>query len=1404
MCIRLIPQVLKQGVICKEWQRTPMQLLSEYCQSKQRKLPKYIEAKCSDESKFRMRCVLYDGKNPALNLSFCSEQEYNTQDEAKHASALLGLFYLQPGLPLERKLPDPFRALWLSLTDQKDGKSLEGGQLTTDRKHACKADAEQEKRKHEEIKSNKRREKERRNQKMPHKEVFMSAQCREMIEKVLKDLDMNQKQPLKYINGVTEADNTGREIDGSNAEEMLRLEFETLGFQSEDINGAMRYCRETCNGFSGAEVATTARDWLFLNVKESDLPATCNPVGTQLDVIVQSQQKSTKLLRSDLSAFESVLHQRITSYGCDLNTTFDLVDDFFERDSGEELRRIDPSTNPEALVSALGDIWSCYFDLILAKFMIDRLKPNPQDQQDEGESHEILEDELSVLDSIYGEKILINSYAIDPKVVNDKPGQTSTRHCNYHITIQSSEEIQVEMFLLASNKYPDELPLLALRTTKREYKPYLIAASGELLQSVRTLLGGPILYDLAMNAEGTLSRLCASGKSPTFVAYRSIEDPPEKSSPSFVSPPRVVHVNERLNLPVKEDGDGKRGKRKAKQSPQPRTKRFVSYEMLQIDDAKKMRNPKFKAIQEARSSLPAAQTKSQFLDYLNANQVVMVSGQTGCGKSTQIPQFILENCLANRKDEGIEIVCTQPRRIAAIGVASRVADERMESLGDVVGYQIRMDSKRSDRTKLLFCTTGILFRRLMHDRLLDNVGYILVDEVHERAVDTDLLLAVLRDLLPKRPDIRIILMSATMKESLFVSYFSGKPVPVMHIPGFTYPVKTYYLEDMINSFAYRLTSHKLDKIRQASGYKSLADYTTQELIAQVDQTKIDYGLILHMVEYLVQNRTKGSMKANVDHDSLEYSGGAILIFLPGQSEIKRMMDILLDTAESPLHKDIWVVPLHGNLSPRDQAMVFQTPPQGRVKVIVSTNVAETSITVNDVTVVIDSGKVKEMSYDCQQRRSKLTQCSTSKASCQQRQGRAGRVQAGYCFRIFSKAHFEQLEPQISAEIHRTSLQQVCLQIKALGFPSIRTFLMNAIEPPQSEAIDSAIGELIEIGALDLSETSQDSDTVELTPLGKHLGMLPLDARIGKFLIYGSILGCVSASVTIAACISSKSPFCSSAGNPSLQEKHQELKRSVGGDNWKSDHLLHRMVVERYLGLSKATQSQKRSFCREYAVSFEALEAITSLRQQYLMHLETIGFYSQKDRHRYNINATVPRIIKAALCAGLYGNVVQVYYPRKKYTQTAHGVLTEEPEANQVRYFVSTKRHQHTQPDQKQLERVYLHPSSCNFKQSNFESPWILYTELIQTSRSFARDTTMINPFALLLFGGKLDVQHSTNVLVIDDWIHFAAVARIGVLIKAIRKQLDSYLEKKLANPSIEIGDTDLLHAIMHLLKTEGM
>lgn len=666
-----------------------------------------------------MRCLLLDGKNSALNLSFCSEQEFNTQDEAKHSSALLVLFYFQPGLPLERKLPDPFRALWLSLSQQKDAESPDGVQLSTDRKYACKADAEQEKRKHEEIRSSKKREKERRNQKMPHKEVFMSVQCREMIEKVLKDLETDQHQSSECIKGFMEAEKTNS--GDSELERKLMLDLASLGFKSDDINAAITYCRKSCNGLSHTEVASTARDWLFLNVKESDLPDTFNPFGTQLDVVAKSQHNSNNHLLENLSAFESALHQRIISYGCDINSAFALVEDFVEKNSAEDIRLLDPHANKEAVVSAVEEIWSCYFKLMLRTLEMDRLLPNIQDQQDEGVRQETIANELSALDSIYGEKISINSYTFSCKDANAALEQTSIRHCNYHIIIQSSEMVNVELFLPASNKYPDELPLLALRTTKPEYKRYLITALGELLQSVKSLLGGPILYDLAMNADSILDSLCSTGELPMIIAYKSNKDQVGAVSTSCGLQPQKADLQDRESLPSKQEDDRRKDKKRGKQALQPRTKRFVSYGMLRIEDDKKVRNPKLRSIQESRKTLPAARTKSQFLEYLDYNQVVMVSGQTGCGKSTQIPQFILENCIANRKDEGIEIVCTQPRRIAAVGVATRVAEERMESLGDIVGYQIRMESKRSDRTKLLFCTTGILFRRLMHDRMLENV-----------------------------------------------------------------------------------------------------------------------------------------------------------------------------------------------------------------------------------------------------------------------------------------------------------------------------------------------------------------------------------------------------------------------------------------------------------------------------------------------------------------------------------------------------------------------------------------------------------------------------------------------------------------------------------------------------------
>lgn len=719
--------------------------------------------------------------------------------------------------------------------------------------------------------------------------------------------------------------------------------------------------------------------------------------------------------------------------------------------------------------------------------------------------------------------------------------------------------------------------------------------------------------------------------------------------------------------------------------------------------------------------------------------------------------------------------------------------------------------------------------------------HVIVDEVHERNIDTDFLLSVLRDLLPYRPELRVILMSATMNAELFVKYFSyvlfghqsvhlvrytdrsflfvchgstpsKPPCPVLDIPGFTFPVECHFLEDIVGMASYdiprKLLTKKSKPAADDQGEEPKGKPSSTELVARMDDSRIDYDLIAHLVNYLLTSATPR-------HE------GAILIFLPGTAEIKRLMEML--NQSSSISSRIWVLALHGSLSGADQSLVFKSSPSGKTKIIVSTNIAETSITINDITAVIDCGKVKEMVYDNQQRRSQLLDCWASRAACDQRKGRAGRVQSGTCYRLFSRKRFQAMDAQLAAEIHRVSLEQLCLQIKKLELGSIRGFLAKAIEPPKEEAVTAAIQELVEIAAFqhiaDLEEDSKDSkkrikgrmsltndEEVVLTPLGSHLAMLPLDARIGKFLVYGSILRCIEPVAIIAACISSKNPFVMSMSDPELREKQEAFKKGLGAQNWKSDHLLLWKVVDTYAATARG-QKLKRAFCRDNGLSYDTLETIIDLKAQYLQQLDAIGFYEAANAEYLNANSTAPRIIKAALCAGLYANVARVLYPEQKYFQSAHGAFTEAHDAKKIRYFIRSRQEGsecNSAGSAPRDERVFLHPSSSNFSQQQYDSPWLLFTELVQTSKLFVRESTMVNPYALLLFGGRIDVMHDRGLLTIDNWISFHAVARIGVLIKAVRQHLDRLLRAKIEDPGVDIARSELVTAISHLLKSEGM
>ncbi|XP_062225671.1 DExH-box ATP-dependent RNA helicase DExH7, chloroplastic isoform X2 [Phragmites australis] len=661
----------------------------------------------------------------------------------------------------------------------------------------------------------------------------------------------------------------------------------------------------------------------------------------------------------------------------------------------------------------------------------------------------------------------------------------------------------------------------------------------------------------------------------------------------------------------------------------------------QLEDKRKL--PNYLKMLVARASLPIARQKKHFLQLLKENDVIVVSGETGCGKTTQVPQFILDDMIESELGGYCNIVCTQPRRIAAISVAERVSDERCESSpgsnDSLVGYQVRLDSARNEKTKLLFCTTGILLRKLSGNRDLSEVTHVVVDEVHERTILGDFLLTVLKNLVEKRSNqqgrkLKVILMSATVDSSLFARYFGE--CPVITVEGRTHPVSTHFLEDVYEEMEYCLEldspasgayfaqhgekwKHASSSVNNRRGnknlvlsswgdestlsegyvnphytsdcYKSYSERTNQNL-KRLNEDVIDFDLLEDLICYIDENCPPG---------------GAVLVFLPGVAEIDLLIDRLSASVRFRGASSDWILPLHSLLGPSDQRKVFQSPPDNLRKVIVATDIAETSITIDDVIYVVDTGKHKENRYNPRKKMSSIVEDWISRANAKQRRGRAGRVKPGLCFCLYTRHRFESvMRPFQVPEMLRMPLTELCLQIKSLHLGDIKSFLLKAVEPPNEEAISSAVDLLYKVGAFEGHE--------ELSPLGYHLAKLPVDVLIGKMMLYGAIFGCLSPILSVAAFLSYKSPFISpkdekqnvEKAKVALSNENLDVSSSTT-DNKQSDHLLMVIAYDKWsrILLQNGAKSA-RQFCHSFYLNSTVMHTIRDMRLQFGTLLADIG------------------------------------------------------------------------------------------------------------------------------------------------------------------------------------------------------
>ncbi|KAG9300715.1 hypothetical protein G9A89_023513 [Geosiphon pyriformis] len=519
-----------------------------------------------------------------------------------------------------------------------------------------------------------------------------------------------------------------------------------------------------------------------------------------------------------------------------------------------------------------------------------------------------------------------------------------------------------------------------------------------------------------------------------------------------------------------------------------------------------------------KTQLPIELRKDDIIELIRNNRVIIVSGSTGCGKSTQVPQYILNDCL--QKGEPVNIICTQPRRIAATSLAHRVAFERETQLHGQVGYQIGGKLGYSTITRLRYVTTGILLEMLKSDRFLSSFTHIIMDEIHERNVDDDLMMSHLCAIMMENPFLKLIIMSATMNVEKFTKYFykfqkpsddSISKIPLIDVPSRTFPVDVFYLEDVCAGL-------NLDESLQ-----NRILYEPRRPNLPLDRREIFVNWIFDCHQKFPPEQ-------------------AFLVFLPGIAIISEVEDQLLSISELPSQEElklaskpplrIEIIKLHSTVSIDEQCLAMRRPPSGYRKIILATNVAESSITVPDVGIIFDSCLRKDVFYDKANRYYSLNEQWISKDCAEQRRGRTGRVAPGVIYRFVTRSFYSQLPDERTPEIRRTPLNSLLLRCIYANISEPREILKNCIDPPDDTAVDLALDDLEAIGAISKSnpiiQETEDwvqgsviSYEYDVTRLGTILAQLPLDLHSGLLVVYGIIFGVLDYALIIAAIIQNR-------------------------------------------------------------------------------------------------------------------------------------------------------------------------------------------------------------------------------------------------------------------------------------------
>ncbi|KAG6235581.1 hypothetical protein E4U25_004654 [Claviceps purpurea] len=624
----------------------------------------------------------------------------------------------------------------------------------------------------------------------------------------------------------------------------------------------------------------------------------------------------------------------------------------------------------------------------------------------------------------------------------------------------------------------------------------------------------------------------------------------------------------------------------------------------QIDAAEK----KALSIQETRKSLPIYQYRDSFLEALEQYQILVIVGETGSGKTTQLPQYLHE---AGYTKNGMKVGCTQPRRVAAMSVAARVAEEVGVKVGNEVGYSIRFEDCTSDKTVLKYMTDGMLLREFMTEPDLAGYSALMIDEAHERTVHTDILLALIKDLARDRKDLKLLISSATMNATKFAQYFDD--APIFNIPGRRYPVDIYYTP--------------------APEANYLAAAITTVFQIHTTQPK-----------------------------------GDILIFLTGQDEIEAAELEITETARKlgSRVKELVVCPIYANLPSDLQAKIFEPTPNGARKVVLATNIAETSLTIDGIVYVIDPGYVKENIYNPATGMSNLVVVPCSRASANQRSGRAGRVGPGKCFRLYTKfAYMNEMDESTTPEIQRTNLNGVVLQLKSLGINDLLEF--EFMDPPPTEALIGALSQLFALQGL--------NHKGELTKMGRQMAEFPTDPMLAKAVLAADKEGCVEEVLSIVSMLGEASALFF---RPKDKKIHADSARNRFTVKDGGDHVTLLNIWNQWVDSDFSPVWARENFLQQ-----RSLTRARDVRDQLAKLCERVEVAPS------TCGASNLRPIKRAITAGFFPNAARLQRSGDSYRTVKNNTT------------------------------VWVHPSSVLMAVDPPEK-MVIYFELVQTTKEYMR------------------------------------------------------------------------------------